>query len=75
MKGRAMEVEVRTVTVLHVNIPAMSTIGYGEGFDAEGRVVSFVGDHRPMRYIGEAIAQAQSEDDLPRVDLEDWQIA
>ena len=47
------------VKVLHVSIPAFSTIGYGRGETREGKEVSFVGDHRPMRHIGEAIAQGE----------------
>jgi hypothetical protein len=56
------------ITVNRVNIPAMSTIGYGYGKDSDGNKVTFVGDHRPMRDIGEAIKLAQTEDDLPQVD-------
>lgn len=59
------------VTVTHIQIPSMSTIGYGEGFGPAGETVTFVGDHRPMRNIGEAIHEAQSREDLPVVDIED----
>ena len=69
-----MEGDVVNVTVYHVNIPAMSTIGYGDGKDEDGEDVSFVGDHRPMMHIGEAIAAASDESELPTVDLEDWQV-
>lgn len=63
------------VRVHAVHIGAMSTVGHGEGLNVEdGQEVSFVGDHRPMRHIGEAVEAAQSEDELPIVDLEDWQI-
>ncbi len=62
------------VTVYAVNVPAMSTIGYGSGLDDEGNEVRFTGDHRPMRHLGEAVAQATDDDELPRVRLEAWQI-
>lgn len=60
-----------TITVTRVNIPAMSTIGYGFGTDEDGNEVEFVGDHRPMRDIGEAIARARTPDELPTVDDEE----
>jgi len=44
-----------TVHVTRVNIPAMSTIGFGEGWTDQGQRVSFMGDHRPMRHLGEAL--------------------
>lgn len=50
------------VHVLRVEIPAMSTVGYGEGYalgpdDAcQMILVRFVGDHREMRVIGEALS-------------------
>lgn len=63
------------VQVKQVSIPAMSTIGYGYGKNLDtGRLVKFAGDHRPMRDLGDAIAAAQSEDDLPVVDLAGWQV-
>jgi hypothetical protein len=62
------------VTVTHVNIPAWSTLGYGEGFGPNGETVTFAGDHRPMRDLGEAVHAATSREDLPVVDLEDTQI-
>ncbi len=63
------------VTVYRVSIPAMSTIGYGFGVSEGGQRVSFVGDHRPMRDLGEAVAAAESAEDLPVVDdLDPWQI-
>lgn len=49
----------------------MTTIGYGYGIDDEGHDVKFAGDHRPMRHLGEAIADA---DEPVYVDLEGWQI-
>ncbi len=63
-----------TIQVIALEIPAMSTIGYGLGWDEEGEAVQFVGDHRPIRHLGEAVAQAASECELPTVELEDWQI-
>lgn len=62
------------ITVYRINIPAMSTIGHGYGKDEEGKDIRFVGDHRPMRDIGEAIAAAKSEDDLPQVEPEGYQV-
>lgn len=63
-----------TVTVKRVNIPAFSTVGYGEGTDDQGRTISFIGDHRPLRDIGEAISAARDAHDLPIVDLDASQI-
>ena len=48
-----------TVLVTNVSIPPMSTVGYGTGFDEDGRIVEFMGDHRRMRGIGEALAQGE----------------
>lgn len=59
------------VQVLRVSSPAMTTIGYGYGVDDEDRNVKFVGDHRPMRHLGEALEVA---DEAVFVDLDDWQI-
>ena len=44
------------VNVSRIRIPAWSTIGYGIGTTEEGEEVAFVGDHRPMRQIGEMMA-------------------
>lgn len=62
------------VTVDRVNIPPMSTIGYGYGRDEAGNLITFAGDHRPMRYLGEAIASCRTRDELPVVELEIWQV-
>ncbi len=62
------------LTVFRVNIPAMSTIGYGYGKDENGSSYRFVGDQRPMGHLGEAVAQAPCEDALPTVELEDRQL-
>lgn len=63
------------IRVHRVNIPAMSSIGYGEGKDDEtGETVNFIGDHRPMRELGERIRVATSEEELPLVEPEDWQV-
>jgi hypothetical protein len=61
------------ISVTRISIPAMSTIGYGWGKDETGRVVRFVGDHRPMRDIGEAMQHMTSDEPIT-VDLEDWQV-
>ena len=56
------------VHVKRVNVPAMSTIGYGWGVDYEtGDLVKWVGDHRPMRHLGEAIAAGEDVE----IDLDD----
>jgi hypothetical protein len=52
----------------------MSSLAYGYGKDDAGKEVQFVGEHRPMRDIGEAIAAASSEEELPTTQLEDYQI-
>ena len=62
-----------TLTVYRVSIPAMSTIGYGYGKDENGSSYRFVGDHRPMRHLGEMVAQTPSADQLPIVEVEAWQ--
>jgi len=62
------------VTVTRITIPPMSTIGYGFGTDEAGNHISFIGDHRPMRDIGEAIAEAESRDELPVADVPDHSI-
>lgn len=62
-----------TVTVSRISIPAMSTIGYGYGTDEDGNEVRFIGDHRPMRHIGEAMQHTTSDDPIT-VELEDWQV-
>ncbi len=62
------------LTVYRVTIPAMSTIGYGVGKDENGKPYQFVGDHRPMRHLGEAVAQAAYEGQLPIVEVEAWQL-
>jgi hypothetical protein len=59
-----------TVTVNRVNIPALSTIGQGEGTTPDGRLVRFAGDHRPMRHLAEALAAGESV----TVHLEPWQV-
>lgn len=47
------------VLVTNVHIPAWSTLGYGKGIDEEGDEVAFVGDHRPMRDLGEALRDSE----------------
>ena len=59
------------IQVFRVQIPAWSTVGYGKGRDSEGRPVRFIGDHRPMRHLGQALAQATAP---ITVEVEDWQI-
>ena len=62
-----------TVSVMNINIEAMSTIGRGWGYDDEGNEVRFWGDHREMRNIGAAMQYASSDDPIV-VNLEWWQI-
>lgn len=63
------------VRVLRVNIPAMSTMGYGWGEGEDGKGVTFAGDHRPMRALGEALqAAAANGEDAPVAWVEDWQV-
>jgi hypothetical protein len=60
-----------TVHVHRVHIPPGSTIGYGYGTTDKGDEVSFAGDHRPMRDLGDALGRAHNP--IP-VDVEDWQM-
>lgn len=64
------------VEVQRVEIPAMSTIGYGFGIEVEThRPITFAGDHRPMRDLGEAVAAANQEFGQPIIaEVEDWQV-
>jgi hypothetical protein len=60
------------VQVFGVSIPAMSTIGYGQGLEVEsGNEIHFLADHRAIRYVGEIL---QNATELPRVYIEPWQI-
>ena len=59
-----------TVYCTQVKIPAMSTVGYGRGVDDQGRLISFVGDHRSMRHVGHAV---ELEGEVP-VEIEGYQI-
>lgn len=65
-----------TVEVDQVQIPAMSTLGYGTGTDVDsGNRVRFAGDHRSMRALGQAINGGELPmGELPRVELEGWEI-
>lgn len=59
-----------TLTLEQITIPAGST-GYGVGVDEVGRRVRFVGDHRPLRHLGEALTIAR---DPILVRVEPWQL-
>ena len=62
------------VAVSRVRVPAMSTIGYGYGTDTvTGEDIVFAGDHRPMRDLGYALSQADT-DSPPEVVLEGYEI-
>jgi hypothetical protein len=59
------------VHVESVNVPAYSSLGYGYGTDLDtGELVEFVGDHRPMHHLGEAVAEGE----YIEVELEGWQV-
>jgi hypothetical protein len=57
-------------TVTRVNVPADSTLGYGEAVDDEGTTYAFAGDHRPMRYLGQSLDEGYE----PRIDLDNGMI-
>lgn len=59
-----------TVLVSKVEIPAYSTLGFGEGLTDEGRAVRFAGDHRMMHDLGEAVATG----DPIEAEIESWQV-
>ena len=59
-----------TLIVTKVEIPAMSSLGHGEGWDEDGRLVRFAGDHRPMRDLGEAVATGE----VVEGEIESWQV-
>lgn len=44
-----------TIEVSRVYIPAWSSIGYAEGYRADGAYVEMAGDHRMIRNIGDAL--------------------
>ena len=51
------------------------TIAIGTGKDvATGQEVAFASEPRPMKDVAQAITEAGSEDDLPVVEVEDWQL-
>jgi hypothetical protein len=64
------------IKVNEIRIPAESTVGYGRGIDEDGNEIHWVGDHRPMRQLAEAIESGVLEDtdEFIELDLEDWQI-
>jgi hypothetical protein len=61
--------------LIHVDsivLPAGSTIGYGTGVeDANGQPVTFCGEHRAMRHLGEVLAAGESG---VEAEVEDWQL-
>ena len=60
------------VRVHRINIPAWSTIGYGYGVDSvDGKPVTFTGDHRPMRSLGEELRRVGAPIEAY---IEPWQI-
>jgi hypothetical protein len=59
------------VQVYRVSIPALSSIGYGDGLTEDERRVQFVGDHGSMRELGRALPNATEP---VYADVEDWQV-
>ena len=60
------------VQVLAINVPAYSTLGFGNGLDFNsGKPVKFCGDQRPMRGLGELLTRSRAPIE---VELEDWQM-
>jgi hypothetical protein len=60
------------VRVFKVSVPALSTIGYGQGIEIEtGEEIRFCGDHRPVRDLGGALRSASEP---PVAEIEHWQI-
>jgi len=64
------------IKVNEIRIPAESTVGYGRGTDEDGNEIHWVGDHRPMRHLAEAVEAGVlgDSDEFIELDLEDWQI-
>ena len=61
------------VSVTRVSIPAYSSLGFGYGTCADcGTEVRFVGDHRPMLDLGEAVSAGG--DEPPVAEVEEYQI-
>ena len=51
------------------------TIAIGTGTDVDtGEEIAFAGEPRPMRDVALAVAESQTEDDLPVVEVEEWQL-
>ncbi len=60
------------ICVYSISVPAMSTIGYGYGFEVgTGDEVYFSGDHRAMRDLGNAL---QLDEESPVALIEPWQV-
>lgn len=59
-----------TITVTHVDILEGATILHGEGYDADGVVVEFVGEWRAMHAIAFAL---EDEAEVPAT-IERWQL-
>jgi hypothetical protein len=60
------------VHVNHIVVPGGSSIGYGTGVDrASGQSVTFCGEHRAMRQLGEALVAGESG---VEAEVEDWQL-
>lgn len=61
--------ETIRVWVDAIAIPPMSTIGYGLGHDEQGRIIEFVGEHRAMQRIGEALNERERDDEETVADV------
>jgi hypothetical protein len=59
------------VRVFKVCVPALSTMGYGQGIAETGEEIRFCGDHLPLRDLGEALRSASEP---PVAEIASWQI-
>jgi hypothetical protein len=64
------------VVVERINVPAMSTIGYGYGKRVDtGQKITFAEGHRYMRHLGEELMQSYRDTgEQPTVQIEQWMI-
>jgi hypothetical protein len=58
------------VRIHSVRIPAMSTIGFLEGENEEGKIVTLALDHRPARYVAEDMERGE----VVEIEPEPWQV-
>lgn len=60
----------RIARVTEAYIPAMSTIGHLRGTDEEGRRVHFVGDHRAVKAVIDALERGEE----PEAEFSGYQV-